>query len=263
MGWIYVELFQRKRYSSIFFVASLGLFYSPFAVFGLAPLILSGWPSSWRHFLSIPNIAGATIVFFFLSAYYSAHYPINASGWNIPLSPLKMAHLVNTLATDVLIPFLIVRLLHQRYKVLNRQQMNFINVASVMKFLLAFYFVGYNNDLLMNATISISSLFFIFMGIALQQASEMPAIRPAMGFITALLIILSCLPFYLQVQWAVSYTEIRQYAKVAPTLAKLSGHSINDLNRLMKYRFMPNKYYDFSRQYLGDPNHFYNRYVLK
>ncbi|WP_420149372.1 hypothetical protein [Spirosoma sp.] len=263
VGWVYVEMFQRKRYTSVFYISSLGLFYSPFAIIGLTPLIIAGWPTHWRQFISIPNLLGASIVTFFLAGYYLAHYPINASGWNFPSTGTEFCFLINTLFADVALPFLLVWLIHQRYNVLTKQQMVFISIASIIKLLLAFYFVGYNNDLLMNASLSLSSILFILMGIALQQLSEKVPNQWPVRFISILLIVISFLPAYMHVSLFTDYSETRRYANVAPSLNKTVGYTINDLNQFMHYRFKPNQYYDFARQYIGNPDHFFNRYILK
>ncbi|UFH54342.1 hypothetical protein [Spirosoma sp. KNUC1025] len=263
MGWVYVDLFQRKRYNSVLFICSLGLFYSPFAIIGLAPLVIAAFPSSWRQFISIPNFIGVPILLFFLGGYYSAHYPLKANGWNIPRTNTEMGFLMNTVCTDILLPFLIVWYVHRHYKSLTTQQMAFMAIASLMKFILVFYYVGYHNDLLMSASITMSVLFFILMGISLQQASELSSATRVIRFISISLIIVSCLPLYMHVYLFIDPPETRRYAEIAPRMSKTVGYTINDLNKFMHYRFKPNAYYDFSKQYIGDPNHFFNRYMLK
>lgn len=262
VAWIYV-LLQNRLLGSILFISALTLFYSPFSVLGFLILIVAYWPPNWRDFISVPNLIGSAIVCFFLLSYYLAHYPLNASGWNLPNTPGKVIHDLNLIVTDIVLPFGVVWWLYYQFRVLTAQQFNFMLLVSIVKLLCIFFYVGYNSDLLQRLLISLSSLFYIFMGIAIQKAAQQPHFRLKMSLLFVALVILSFRPIHiLFIQWKYVLFD---YKMQPMQIGYLNKHyrSVNEINKAVFRDYAKYRTYDYKFQYLGNRHDFFGRFLMK
>ena len=264
VAWLYV-LVQNKQYGLVTFISALTLFYSPFAVLGFSVLILTHWPQNWRSLVSVPGLSGATVVCFFLLSYYLAHYSLNASGWNLPNTSGKLIHDLNLIVTDIILPLGVIWWLQYRFRVLTTQQFNFMLLASVIKLLCMFFYVGYNNDLLLRLMISLASIFFILMGIALQKAAQKTHYQLKIRLLFVTLIVLSFRPIHIiSVEWKNVFANYK--FRIQPKeIGYLEKHysSVNELNQAVFGNYAKYRTYDYKFQYLGNHQDFFGRFLMK